>query len=89
MPAALLLFYGADWVVLRFRSPKTSQITVNQFYAVRLKGDAVEYLQGDTANETCTHSLFPQQGSEPCWYLSKHRTREIDLGKTKASWYEY
>jgi hypothetical protein len=84
--AALLLLYAGDWVVLRFRSLQTGQIEIHQYYAVRLKGTAVEYLQGDTVNQTCSHSLLPQMGSEPCWYLSRHRTRRIDYGDTTGSW---
>ncbi len=86
MVAAALLFYAGDWVVLHFRSPQTSQIQIHQLYAVRLKGTAVEYLQGDTVNQTCSHSLLPQMGDEPCWYLSRHRTRRIDYGDTTGSW---
>ena len=87
--AALAVLYGGDWAVLHFRSPQTSQMQVKQVIAVRLKGTKVEYLPGDTLDVTCTHSLFPQRGDEPCWYLSKHRRRQIDYGDTTGSWRDF
>jgi hypothetical protein len=86
---AFVLLYAGDWVVLNFRSPQTSQMQVKQVIAVRLKGTKVEYLPGDTISVTCTHSLFPQSGSEPCWYLSRHLTRQISYGDTTGSWRDF
>jgi hypothetical protein len=78
--AAVVLLYGGDFVFLRLRSQPTGQVEVHQFYAVRLKGKKVEYMPLDDANETCSHSLFPQMGYPPCWYVQRHRIRQIDVG---------
>ena len=53
---------------------------MHQFYAVRLKGKKVEYMPLENANETCAYSLFPQLGYAPCWYVERHRIRQIDVG---------
>jgi hypothetical protein len=78
--AAAVLLYVGDFVFLRLRSQPTGQVEVHQFYAVRLKGKKVEYMPLDNANETCAHSLFPQMGYRPCWYVERHRIRQIDVG---------
>jgi hypothetical protein len=78
--AAVVLLYGGDFVFLRFRSQSTGQVEVHRFYAVRLKGKKVEYMPLDDADETCAHSLFPQMGYRPCWYVERHRIRQIDVG---------
>jgi hypothetical protein len=78
--AAVVLLYGGDFVFLRLRSQPTGRVEVHQFYAVRLKGKKVEYMPLENANETCSHSLFPQMGYQPCWYVERHRIRQIDVG---------
>jgi hypothetical protein len=78
--AAILLLYGGDFVLVHFRSQPTSRVEVHQYYAVRLKGKKVEYMPLDNASETCARSLFPQLGYPPCWYVERHRIRQIDVG---------
>jgi hypothetical protein len=78
--AAIVLLYGGDFLQLHFRSQPTAQVEVHQFYAVRLKGKKVEYMPLDDATETCAHSLFLQMGHLPCWYVERHRIRQIDVG---------
>lgn len=78
--AGSVLLYGGDFLFLRLRSQPTGQIEVHQYYAVRLKGKKVEYMPLENANETCARSLFPQMGYLPCWYVSRHRIRQIDVG---------
>ena len=77
--AALVLLYAGDFVVAHARRDATGQIVVHQFYAVRLKGKKVEYMPLEDANETCSRSIFPQMGYRPCWWVSGHRTRQIDV----------
>lgn len=75
-----VLLYGGDFVGLHLRPNPTRQVVVRQFYAVRLKGKKVEYMPLDDATETCSRSLFPQMGYLPCWYVTRHRIRQIDVG---------
>jgi len=37
-----------------------------------LKGDKTEYFYEGTGPVSCSESLFPQSGWQPCWYLRKH-----------------
>jgi hypothetical protein len=78
--AAVLLVYGVDFLVVHLRSQPTGKIEVHQYYAVRLKGKKVEYMPLENADETCSHSVFPQLGYLPCWYVGRHRIRQIDVG---------
>jgi hypothetical protein len=77
---AIVLLYAGDFLLVHARADRTRQIVVQQYYAVRLKGKKVEYMPLDDANETCARSLFPQMGYLPCWYVSRHRVRQIDVG---------
>lgn len=78
--AAIVLLYAADFAILHLRAQQTGQVEIHQFYAVRLKGKKVEYMPLDNASETCARSLFPQQGYLPCWYVERHKIRQIDVG---------
>jgi hypothetical protein len=72
------LLYLADWAVLRVRvSHGTAYgvVQVNQFLATPLKGNKVEYDLMGTVPMTCSHSIFPQRGNPPCWWLERHRSQ--------------
>jgi len=77
------IVYAVDYAVLRYRVATNrgafSTVTVRPYYAVPQKNHKTEFLLGDAQNETCVHSLFPQLGDAPCWYLAKHREKRIDL----------
>jgi hypothetical protein len=77
--------YAGDYICARYGIPKDRQILgsmhVQTLYAVRQKSGRIEYLMGDTAIEPCVHSLFPHMGYVPCWYLSRHTTKRIELGR--------
>ena len=87
-PIALLALaglYAGDYLSARYRIPGNRQtlgsVQVQTFYAVRMKDARIEYLLGDTNTETCVRSLFPQLGYPPCWYLSRHATRRIEVSR--------
>jgi hypothetical protein len=72
------LLYIGDWAVLRARvSHGTAYrvISVNQLLATPLKGNKVEYDLMGTVPETCSRSIFPQQGNSACWWLEKHTSQ--------------
>lgn len=75
--------YAIDYAVLRVRIATNHSpfgtVTIRPYYAVPQKNHRTEFLFDDPRNETCVHSLFPHEGDSPCWYLSKHRERRIDL----------
>ena len=72
------LLYVGDWAVLRVRVSHGTEHgmgQVHQFLATPLKGNKVEYDLMGTVPTTCSHSLFPQQGSPACWWLERHSSQ--------------
>jgi hypothetical protein len=79
--ASLVLLYFGDYLSVRFRIPNREPLTdvqIEVFYAVGLKGQKTEFVRGDPETETCVHSMFPQDGYRPCWYVMRHMTKWID-----------
>ena len=80
---ALAGLYAADYLSARYRIPGNRQtlgsVLVKPLYAVRQKSGRIEYSVGDTETETCVRSLFPHLGYTPCWYLSRHPTKRIEI----------
>ena len=74
-----ILFYLGDYAVFHFRGSPTETVEIRQFYAIPIKGNKVNYLPADSTSESCTSSLFPQSGSRPCWYVKRHKLRQIDM----------
>ena len=75
--------YGGDYLSLALRFPGNRDpfgtVQVKRYYAVRLKGNKVEYYSLDPATEQCVYSLFPHFGDNPCWYVSRHTRKQIDM----------
>jgi hypothetical protein len=80
---ALAGLYAADYFSARYRIPGNRQalgsVQVKPLYAVRQKSGRIEYSVGDTETQTCVRSLFPHMGYTPCWYLSRHPTKRIEI----------
>ena len=85
---ALAGLYAGDYVSARYGIPgnrKTmGSVQVRTLWAVRLKNGHFEYSLGDTETQTCVRSLFPQLGYTPCWYLSRHATKRIEISRAGA-----
>ncbi|WP_263358526.1 hypothetical protein [Acidicapsa ligni] len=73
--ATFVVTYCGDWAIFMLRSQPTNQITVNKYLTLPLKDNKVEYDFEGTLPETCAQSLYPRNGSVPCWYLSRHPTQ--------------
>lgn len=74
---AALLVYPADWGVWRLRMAFGSgmdSVRVSQFTVAELKGNKEEYYPDGSAQVACSRSLFPQGGSDACWWLRRHPT---------------
>ena len=84
---ALLVLYAGDYLSVRFRIPGNREplgsVDIQVYYAVGLKGHKVEYMRGDPQTQTCAHSLFPQLGYSPCWYVNRHTRKWIDVGRLR------
>jgi hypothetical protein len=80
---ALCVIYAGDYLLLRYKMATNRNafgtVTVRPYYAVPRKDHRTEFLFDEPEDETCVHSLFPHAGDSPCWYLSRHQERRIDM----------
>jgi hypothetical protein len=74
----LIVLYACDYVVARLR-PRGS-VDVQIMWAIKQKDNRIDYELGDTETRPCVHSLFPQMGYAPCWYLSGHKNQTVTVG---------
>ena len=81
--ALVVLIYATDFAIMQFRIAKGigayGTFTVRSYYAIAKKANKVEYDYIGTEQETCTRSLFPHFGFNPCWYVSRHTERRIEI----------
>jgi len=78
MVLLLGLLYLGDWALFRIRVSHGTgygSVEVHQFLATSLKGSKTEYDMTGTVQQACSHSLFPQGGDRPCWWLETHRSQ--------------
>ena len=77
------IVYAVDYSVVRYRISRDrnpfGQVVVRPFYAIQEKGGKVEYQFGDPETDLCIHSLLPHMGYTPCWYLSRHAEKRINI----------
>jgi hypothetical protein len=75
---SLAAIYLGDYAVARSRP--IGSVKVQPYYAIHQKSGRTEFDYSPPAEmQTCVASLFPHLDSPPCWYLSKHKTRVIDI----------
>lgn len=74
----IVVIYLCDAVSVHFRH-SYGTVVVKRYYAIPLKGKKTEYMGLEPETDTCVNSLFPHSGYPPCWYLSKHNRKEIDM----------
>ena len=86
--ATALLIYLADfaWYELRLHVPKlgTARSSVHRIrlLAIPNKGDKTTYeldMVHPEDDVPCSHSLFPQGGAKPCWYVTRHVNDPIPI----------
>lgn len=80
--ALLLLAYVGDSISIRYRIPGGRQqfgsVEVQKLLAVPQKDHKLEYIPTEPEQQQCVHSLFPQFGLTPCWYLARHATQQVN-----------
>lgn len=80
--AAALAFF-IDFLVFRIRVAANwnpyGSVVVDHYYAVGEKSGKTEYMFDPPQAQPCTHSLFPQAGNQPCWYLSRHPEQRTNV----------
>jgi hypothetical protein len=84
----LALFYMADfaWYELRVFLPKLGPTTGSvhriRLLAISSKGNKIEYEIDAVKPEEdvpCSHTIFPQGGNRPCWYMVRHANDPIPM----------
>lgn len=80
--ALLAVVYVGDYISIAYRIPSGREqfgsVEVQKLLAVPLKDHKTEFIGVPPENERCVHSLFPQLGSTPCWYLSRHAAQQVN-----------
>ncbi len=72
---AALLAYPADYAVWRVRLAAgggMGTVQVTKFTVAELKGGKESYYIDGVTTVDCSRSLFPEAGSGPCWWVSRH-----------------
>lgn len=86
--ALFFLVYLVDfgWYQLRLSVPKLGPTTGSvhriRLLAISSKGNKIEYEIDAVHPEEdvpCSHSIFPQGGNRPCWYLARHAKDPIPM----------
>ena len=70
--AAAALTWVGDYAVFLLRGQPLDQVTVTRYMAAPLKGNKTEFYYEGTGPVSCAKALFPQNGSNPCWYVRRH-----------------
>jgi hypothetical protein len=80
--ALLLVLYLADCISITYRIPNGREqfglVEVQKLLAVPQKNHKTEYIADPPQEQQCVHSLFPQLGLVPCWYLVRHATQQVN-----------
>jgi hypothetical protein len=75
---ALTGLYVGDYAIAK--SKPLGSVQVKPFYAIHQKNGKVEFdYSPPPETQTCVASLLPHLGSNPCWYVTTHKTRKIEI----------
>jgi len=81
--ALSVVLYAGDYFSVRHRMAKKMAgdplevMKVQRTYVVPHKDGRAEIIFGDPETRTCVHSLFPQMGYTPCWYLKRQAQKPL------------
>jgi hypothetical protein len=79
--ASILVFtavYAGDYAVAR--SKPLGSVEVHPFYAIHQKNGKTEFdYSVPPETQSCVASLLPHLGNNPCWYVTTHKTRKIEI----------
>jgi hypothetical protein len=82
----LALLWLGDYLSVRSRmehktaTEPVQTITFRPVYAIARKDGKSEFDFGDPQSATCVHSIFPQLGYNPCWYVLRESQKPIPIG---------
>ncbi len=82
----LLYLVDSAWYELRVLvsklGPTTGSVHRIRLLAISAKGNKIEYEIDSVHPEEdvpCSHSIFPQGGNRPCWYMIRHANDPIPM----------
>jgi hypothetical protein len=78
-----LFVYAGDYLSVRYKIPKDrdpfSTVTIQPYYAIHQKNGKTEYDYAQPESQVCVRALFPHFGYNPCWYVTRHTDKRIDI----------
>ncbi len=77
--AAAFALDTAMWLWRPLTGQRYGSYPVRKVYAVKQKNGSTSFLFDDPAPQTCVNALFPHPGAAPCWYVSGHPEKHIDM----------
>ncbi len=80
MVSFLAVLYLCDDLYARFRHEPFADVHIDRMLAVHEKFNKIGYESTDPITERCVYALFPHFGYNPCWYVTRHTMRFIDIG---------
>jgi hypothetical protein len=79
----LALIYVGDYLSVRYQipggRPQFGQVQMNTLYVIHVKAGKIQYEPGQPETDQCVNSLFPHFGDSPCWYLTRHPDKLIEI----------
>jgi hypothetical protein len=79
----LAAVYGGDYLSVVFRIPGNrdpfGSVKIKRYISVQLKGNKTEFYPADPEVQQCVYSLFPHFGDSPCWYVTRHTVKHIEM----------
>jgi len=70
------LLYPLDFAVWRVRVARgggMGSVNVDLYTVADLKGGKEDYYAQGTVAMSCSQSIYPQEGNNPCWWVKRHR----------------
>lgn len=78
--AAAALAFVLDYAIFRLRVADNwnpyGSVIVTHYDAIPQKSGKTQLIFDPPAAQTCVNSLFPHDGSLPCWYLRRHSEQQ-------------
>lgn len=79
LAAGFVVVYGGDWAIFKLRGSPRSQVTINRYVTIPLKGNKQEFDFVGSSDVPCSVSLFAQAGQSPCWQLRRHPNQGANM----------
>jgi len=79
--AALVYLGDYGWLAYRAHANRNAfgSVTLDTYYAVKLKNGKTEFDYAGPRTLECVNSLLPHMGDKPCWYAGRKKEQQIDI----------